>query len=102
MISTFRDRSRSPGPRVGREKGDLRPEASDHPLSTSWWGEERPRREKKRVPSEQAEALQSTRKVSNNVLQVFCVDQLECPRNSPDALHSSLTYRTCFRKSHKP
>jgi hypothetical protein len=72
MISTFRDRSRSPGSRVAREKGDVRPEASDHPLTTSWWGEERPRREKKkRVPTEQAEALQSTRKVSNNVLQVF-------------------------------
>jgi hypothetical protein len=70
MISTFRDRSRSPAPRVARDEGDLRPEeASDHPLRTSWRGEKRPWRDPKKniLPSEQTEALQSTRKVSNSV-----------------------------------
>ena len=65
MVSTFRSRSKSPGPSVNRDEGDLRPQTSDHPLSHSWWNEEkhvvRPKKK-----SEQTEALQSTRNVSNN------------------------------------
>ncbi|KAF8805001.1 hypothetical protein BYT27DRAFT_7193708 [Phlegmacium glaucopus] len=69
MVSTFRDRSRSPA-RVQQ----IEPEASDqsdHPLATSWWGvgekhvarpwHDTPKK-KATVPSEQIEALQSTRK----------------------------------------
>jgi hypothetical protein len=63
MISTFRNRSRSPGRSVVRDERELRPQTSDHPLSHSWWGEEkhvvRPKK------TEQSEALQSTRKVSH-------------------------------------
>ena len=72
MTSTFRSRSRSPAPSVIRDEGELRPQTSDesdHPLSHSWWGEEkhvvRPKK------TEQTEALQSARKVSNNVIPVF-------------------------------
>ena len=66
MISTFRDRSRSPGRSAAREKG---PETSDHPLSTSWWGEKKHSepKKKKRVSPEQTEALRSTQRVSNSV-----------------------------------
>ena len=71
MISTFRNRSRSPGPSVIRGEGELRSQTSDHPLSHSWWGEEkhvvRPWHDPKKK-SERTEALQSTRKVSNNVI----------------------------------
>ena len=67
MISTSRNRSRSPGSSFIHDDGDLHPQTSDHPLSTSWWGEEkkhvvRSRRDPKKT--EQNEALQSTRKVS--------------------------------------
>ena len=69
MISTFRSRSRSPGPkelpRVFHDEGELRPPTSDNPLRTSWWGEEKHAPKKK---AEQTEALQSTRKVSSNVI----------------------------------
>ena len=80
MISTFRARSRSPGPRPARDKEELQPESSDHPLYTSWWGEERhvigPR--KKKVPLEQTEALQSTRQVSYNAIP----NQVSSPMDS--------------------
>ena len=75
MISTFRSRSRSPGPRelprVIHDEGELRPPTSDNPLSTSWWGEEKHAVRSWRDPmkkTEQTEALQSTRKVSINVI----------------------------------
>ena len=74
MISTFRNRSRSPGPSIFRDEHQQK---SDHPLSTSWWGEEkhlaRPSK-KKTVPSEQTEALHSTRNVSNS----FIPDWVSC------------------------
>lgn len=106
MISTFRNRSRSPGSSVFRDEEDLRPQTSDHPLSHSWWGEEkhvvRPWRDPKKK-TEQTEALQSTRKVSNNVFpdwavsaseQVFLrrpdVDQFDRRRNTLVALRPSL------------
>ena len=73
MRSTFRERSRSPGPRVGHD-------GSDHPLSASWWGVEkhaaRPWHDspkKKLIPSEQTEALKNTRKVSNNAIRLLCL-----------------------------
>ena len=65
MISRFRNRSRSPGRIITRDEGELRPQTSDHPLSHSWWGEEKHVARPKKT--EQTEALQSTRKVSNNV-----------------------------------
>jgi hypothetical protein len=71
MISTFRDRSRSPASSLILDEGELRPQSSDHPLSSSWWGEEKhvlkPWRDPKKK-AEQAEALQKTRIVSNNVI----------------------------------
>lgn len=80
MISTFRARSRSPGPRPAPDKEELQSLSSDHPLYTSWWGEERhvigPR--KKKVPLEQTEALQSTRQVSHNAIP----KQVSSPRDS--------------------
>jgi hypothetical protein len=99
MISTSRNRSRSPGRSVFRdEERDLRPQTSDHPLSHSWWGEEkhvvRPWRDSKKK-TEQTEALQSTRIVSNNVIPLWVssraasewiflrrpdVDQFDCRR----------------------
>lgn len=68
LISTFqvRNSSRSPGPSVLPDEGELRPQTSDHPLSHSWWGEEHVVRPKKKT--EQTEALQSTRRVSNSLI----------------------------------
>jgi abelson tyrosine-protein kinase 1 len=65
--SMFRDLSRSSGPQMAYDVGE------DHPSKASWWGDEkhvaRPwhnsPKKKKTVPSEQTEALQSTRRVSN-------------------------------------
>ena len=72
MISTFRNRPRSPGSSFIHDEGDfLHQQTSDRPLSSSWWGEEkhavRSRRDPKKK-TEQTEALQSTRKVSNIIL----------------------------------
>ena len=71
MKSTFSDLSRSHGPPMVYDEGELPvPEDSDH---LSWWGDSEehaarpwydPPRKKKTIPSEQTEALQSTRKVS--------------------------------------
>ena len=74
LTSSFSDLSRSPqaGSSMVRDEGELRvPEVSDH---LSWWGGSEkhtarpwynPPKKKKTVPSEQSEALQNTRKVSN-------------------------------------
>ena len=71
MISTIRTRSRSPGPSVVRDEGELQPqtsESSDHQLSHSWWSENHVVRPKKKTEvTEKTEALQSTRRVSNNL-----------------------------------
>ena len=67
MVSTFRSRSRSPAPSFLRDEGELRLQTFDQPLSHSWWNEEkhvvRPKKK-----TEQTEALQSTRKVSNDIV----------------------------------
>ena len=75
MISTFKSRSTSPGPRelprVIHDEGELRPPTSDNTLSSgNSWGEEKHAVRSWRDPkkTEQTEALQSTRKVSNNVI----------------------------------
>ena len=65
MISTLRNRSRSPGPSFVRDERELRPQTPDQ-LSHSWWSEDHVVRPKKKT--EQTEALQSTRKVSNNFI----------------------------------
>jgi hypothetical protein len=62
MISTVSNRSRSPA-RVVRDEGELQAQTSDQLLSHSWWGGDVARPKKK---TEQTEALQSTRKVSND------------------------------------
>ena len=114
MISTFRNRSRSPatGSSVIRDEGELRLQTSDHPLSSSWWGEEKHviRSSKK---TEQTEALQSTRKVSNNLIldselnAYFCVVQMLINLNVAGIQYfsriTSVTLLTApvFRKSHK-
>lgn len=67
MISTFRDPSKSSGRRVIRDEGELLPQTSDYPLRYSWWGEEKHVVKPKKT--EQTEALQKTRKVSNNVFR---------------------------------
>jgi hypothetical protein len=114
IISTFRDRSRSPRPHATRDKEELQSETFDHPLSTSWWGEgnhmAKPWRDpkKKRMPSEQTEALQTTRKVSNSIIpdsffpSMDSEDQVECCRNSFDAsLSNLLTIILESRTSHR-
>jgi hypothetical protein len=70
MVSTFRSRSRSPGPSVVRDEPEgLRPQTYDQ-LSHSWWSEEyhvvKPK--KKTEVTERTEALQNTRNVSNNLI----------------------------------
>lgn len=66
MRSTFKNRARSPIP---RHEAELQPEDPDHRLRESWWGEKHVTKPwhdlVKKVPSEQTEALESTRKVSN-------------------------------------
>ena len=64
-IFTFRNSSKSPGPSFIRDEGELLSQTSDQPLSHSWWGEEK-HVVKPKKKTEQTEALQSTRKVSNN------------------------------------
>ena len=76
MTSSFGDLSKSPqaGPSMVFDEGELGvPEDSD---LLSWWGDSEehtvrpwynPPKKKKTVPSEQTEALQSTRKVSASV-----------------------------------
>ena len=95
MKSTFRDLSRSIGSQM--KGGELRVEDSDHSSNASWWGDSEKHvarpwhnlpKKKKTVPSEQIEALQSTRKVSDNVI--------------PDR-RVTFTYTwLLFRESHKP
>lgn len=73
--SMFKDLSRSPGPQMAYDV------VEDHPSKASWWGDEkhvaRPwhnePKKKKTVPSEQTEALQSTRRVSSNSIPNSCL-----------------------------
>ena len=70
MMSTSRTRSRSPGPSYVRDEGELQPQTSESSdqLSHSWWSEDHLVRPKKKTKvTEQTEALQSTRRVSNNL-----------------------------------
>jgi hypothetical protein len=88
MISTFRNRSRSPV----RDEG-LRPQSypSDQ-LSQSWWSEEyhvdKPK--KKAEVTERTEALQSTRKVSNSLIPRW--DSESAYLRSRDTLVASLEH----------
>ena len=68
MISTLGNRSWSPGPSVVRDDGELRPQTSDQ-LSHSWWSEENHVvKSKKTERTDALQTLQSTRKVSNNLI----------------------------------
>ena len=67
-ISALRTRSRSPGPSAVRDERELRPPSDQ--LTRSWWSasdDHVVRPKKKTEVTEQTEALQSTRKVSNNL-----------------------------------
>ena len=78
MKSKVRDRSRSPG--LPSDEGELG--VSEDSDRASWWGDSEkhvarpwynPPKKKKTVPSEQIEALQSTRKVSITVKIVLSI-----------------------------